>query len=237
VTKEEEPTMSVKTIAGPPETSLRETFGSIWLAGVVRDPLRFDLSMRCTESEQDGWFAQPIPCPDQSGADRRIDWDERFSEVVGPMLGRLHRLARRILRSDDLGEDAVQEAIFTLWKAGQLPPNPSAWLSRAVVNRSLHLNRSRYRRHRHELRACFDRTESDPSGDAARILEFEEMGTRIDQALSMLSERLRTVFVLREIEQMDYQAIANRLQIPMGTVRSRLARSREALQQALGRED
>jgi RNA polymerase sigma-70 factor, ECF subfamily len=229
--------MSVMTIAGPSRTPLRETFGSIRLPGIIRDPLRFDPSRHRTESEPEGRFAQPIPCLEQRGSGRRVDWDERFSEVVGPMLGRLHRLARRILRSDDLAEDAVQEAIVTLWQVGRLPPNPSAWLSRAVVNRSLHLNRSRQRRHQHELKACFHRPESDPSGDADRLLEFEEIGTRIDEALSMLSERLRTVFVLREIEQMDYEAIANRLRIPVGTVRSRLARSRAALRTALPWDD
>ncbi len=67
-------------------------------------------------------------------------------------------------------------------------------------------------------------------------LEAEEIGTSINEALCGLSERLRTVFVLREIEQMDYQSIAARLDIPLGTVRSRLARSREALQKALERE-
>jgi RNA polymerase sigma-70 factor (ECF subfamily) len=130
----------------------------------------------------------------------------------------------------------VQEAILTLWKEGRLPPNPAAWLSRAVVHRSLHLNRCRYRRRRHELRACLHHPESDPNGDASRAMEVEEIGARIDEALSRLSERLRMVFILREIEQMDYKSIADRLQIPLGTVRSRLARSREALQQALGRD-
>ena len=67
-------------------------------------------------------------------------------------------------------------------------------------------------------------------------------GSRRDQrqhqpGLSGLSERLRTVFVLREIVQLDYESIAAALRIPLGTVRSRLARSREALQQALRHDD
>jgi RNA polymerase sigma-70 factor, ECF subfamily len=227
--------MSV-TNAGVSGTPVREVLGSTWLAETVGDPFGFDdVSMFRTPSEQDGRFAQPIPCPKSKGAD--IDWDENFSDAVAPLLVGLHRLARRILHSDDLAEDAVQEAILSLWKAGQLPPNPRAWLNRAVVNRSLHLNRSRRRRRRHELLACLHRPESDPTGDAARALEAEEIGARIDEALSTLSDHLRMVFILREVEQLDYESIADLLQIPLGTVRSRLARSREALQRALGRDD
>ncbi|MGO9601250.1 MAG: RNA polymerase sigma factor [Isosphaeraceae bacterium] len=218
-------------------TQYPAVLGSTWRAETVGDRLGFDVSMFRTPSEQDGRFAQPIPCPKTKGADRRIDWDENFSDAVAPLLVRLHRLARRILHSVDLAEDAVQEAILSLWKEGRLPPNPSAWLNRAVVNRSLHLNRSRHRRRRHELLACLHRPESDPTGDAARALEAEEISARIGQALSMLSDRLRMVFILREIEQMDYESIADRLRIPLGTVRSRLARSREALQRALGDND
>ena len=230
--------MSVVMNAGVSRTQVREVLGSTWLAETVGDPFGFDdVSMFRTPSEQDGRYAQPIPCPKSKGADRRIDWDENFSDAIAPLLVQLHRLARRILHSDDLAEDAVQEAILSLWKAGRLPPNPRAWLNRAVVNRSLHLNRSRHRRRRHELLACLHRPESDPTGDAARALEAEEIRARIDEALSTLSVRHRTVFILREIEQMDYESIAELLRIPVGTVRSRLARSREALRQALERDD
>src|SRR5689334_327895 len=42
-------------------------------------------------------------------------WPEQYAEIVGPRRGRLHRLARRILRSEDLADDAVQEALLSLW--------------------------------------------------------------------------------------------------------------------------
>jgi RNA polymerase sigma-70 factor (ECF subfamily) len=165
------------------------------------------------------------------------EWDEQFAKLIAPMLGRLHRLARRILRSDDLAEDAVQEALVSLWREGRMPPNLDAWLSRTVIHRSLHLNRSRSRRDRQERQACLRRPEFDPSSEPSRAAMAEEIGAHIIEALSGLSERFRTVFILREIEQMDYESIAAMLQIPVGTVRSRLARSRAALQQALGKDN
>jgi len=228
--------MSVMNLRGP-KTPLREVAESIWRPGTARNPFEFEISMLGTTTGEGRPRARPLHRHTQHGVGRRVDWDDRFTEIVGPLQVRLHRLARRILHNDDLAEDAVQEAIFSLWKEGRMPPNPGAWLSRAVVNRSLHLSRSRQRRRRHEVLACQERPECDPSCDGARALEAKEIGTKIDDALSTLSDRLRMVFVLREIEQMGYESIADRLNIPLGTVRSRRARSREALQQALGRED
>jgi RNA polymerase sigma-70 factor, ECF subfamily len=165
----------------------------------------------------------------------RVDsWHDRFDELVGPRIGRLRRLARRILRSEDLADDAVQETLLCLWREGRLPPNPDGWLVRTVINRSLHLNRSRRRRRAHEERAAARRPEHDPEGDASRPLEVAEIASAIDVALAALPEHLRGVFVLREAEQLDYESIAKVLRVPLGTVRSRLHRAREALQDALG---
>ncbi len=158
---------------------------------------------------------------------RRPTWEEDFAAVVGARLPRLQRLARRILHSDDLADDAVQEALLSLWKEGRLPPNPEGWLIRAVVHRSLHLNRCRRRRRAYEERASTRRAESDPGGDAVRALEAA--------VLRGLPEHLRTVLELREAGQQDYESIAASLGVPVGTVRSRLFRAREALRAALGR--
>lgn len=158
---------------------------------------------------------------------------EQFAAVVGPLRGELVRLAKRILRCDDMAQDAVQEALLSLWREGRLPPNPAAWLTRAVVLRSLHLNRSRSRRRKHEERACSCRCEADPRGDATRVLEVEELGAQIRAAVETLPGPYRTVLLLREVERMDYETIAAALHVPVGTVRSRLNRSRGALQEVL----
>jgi RNA polymerase sigma-70 factor (ECF subfamily) len=156
-------------------------------------------------------------------------WEDQFAAVVHSRLARLQRLARRILHTEDLADDAVQEALFSLWKEGRMPPNPERWLVRAVVLRSLHLYRSRRRRRGYEERAGAQRPEYDPRGDASRALEVQEISQAIAAALGRLPEHLRSVFVLRTVEEKDYQAIARRLQIPLGTVRSRLSRSRRAI--------
>jgi RNA polymerase sigma-70 factor (ECF subfamily) len=164
---------------------------------------------------------------------RRSAWEDQFAEVVHTRLPRLQRLARRVLHSEDLADDAVQEALLSLWKEGRMPANPEGWLVRAVVLRSLHLNRSRRRRRSYEARAGALRSEHDPCGDAARALEAKEVAHAIAALLGKLPEHLRAVFVLREAEQYDYEAIATALDVPLGTVRSRLHRAREALKHDL----
>jgi RNA polymerase sigma-70 factor (ECF subfamily) len=145
----------------------------------------------------------------------------------------LRRLARRILHGEGLADDAVQETLVSLWQKGQMPPNPEGWLIRAVVLRSLHLNRSRRRRRGHEERAGAQRPESDPRADASRVLEAQEVAHAVAVLLGKMPEHLRTVFVLRAAEQHDYESIAAALGVPVGTVRSRPHRAREALKEGL----
>jgi RNA polymerase sigma-70 factor (ECF subfamily) len=164
---------------------------------------------------------------------RASAWEDQFAKIVHARLPWLQRLARRILHGEDLADDAVQEALLSLWKEGRMPANPEGWLVRAVVLRSLHLNRSRRRRRSYEERAGALRSEHDPCGDAARALEAKELAHTIGGLLGKLPEHLRAVFLLREAEQHDYEAIAAALGVPLGTVRSRLHRAREALKHGL----
>jgi RNA polymerase sigma-70 factor (ECF subfamily) len=165
---------------------------------------------------------------------RSVAWEDQFTALVHARLPRLQRLARRILHGEDLADDAVQEALLSFWQEGRMPQNPEGWLVRAVVLRSLHLNRSRRRRRGYEGRAGAIRPEFDPCGDASRALELQDVALAVSALLAELPEHLRTVFVLREAEQRDYESIAAVLGVPLGTVRSRLHRAREALREGLG---
>lgn len=67
-------------------------------------------------------------------------------------------------------------------------------------------------------------------------LERAELRNLLDQALASLREEQRLVLVLREIEGLDYEAIAAQLDVPIGTVRSRLNRARAALREEIERQ-
>jgi RNA polymerase sigma-70 factor, ECF subfamily len=145
------------------------------------------------------------------------------------LLKPMTNLARRILRSDDLAWDAVQEALLSLWLETDLPPNPRAWLFRTVLNRCLHLSRTRARRRKHEGLACRIRPEASDRDDPERKRQREELAGCVYGAFTRISPEQRDVLVLRAVEEKDYETIAQSLQIPLGTVRSRLSRSRKAI--------
>jgi RNA polymerase sigma-70 factor (ECF subfamily) len=166
---------------------------------------------------------------------RRTPADDRFAEVTRPLFGHLAAVARRILGDEELAWDAVQEALITLWLQNPKPSNPHAWLVRTVVHRSLHLARSRSRRRRHEDQARLERVEQSEQDDPARYVEADERRRILRQALQSLAPDHRSVLVLADIEQKDYESIAVLLGIPIGTVRSRLSRSRKALREVLVR--
>ncbi len=177
-------------------------------------------------------FAQELtPGRDvQTISDKRA-FDDYYGTAVRPHLPRLLAVGKRILRCQDRAWDALQEALFSLWQLPERPADPSAWLTQTIVHRCLHLRRSEDRRWRREQLA--GNRDEQAILDPARKLESREIGERLEQALAELSAEFREVFLLREVEQLDYEAIAGTLGLPLGTVRSRLNRARAALRQRL----
>jgi RNA polymerase sigma-70 factor (ECF subfamily) len=159
--------------------------------------------------------------------------EQHFGEIVRPHLPRLLNRARDILGSDDLAWDAVQEALLSLWREGAFPQNLRGWLLRTVVYRSLHLSRTSGRRRKHETAACAANGECSHRDDPEVVVANRELCQRVHDAIEELPADFHRAFVLREVECLDYEAIAGQLQIPLGTVRSRLNRARAALRDAL----
>jgi RNA polymerase sigma-70 factor (ECF subfamily) len=173
------------------------------------------------------------PCVAKAAGDLRLERDP-WLETVRPHLGAIHALASRILRSDDLAWDAVQETLTTLWRQERAPVALRGWLRRTVVHRSLHLRRTLERRRRNEddVGALLA-----PGGveDPSRALEASEMRDAIRRALMSLGRPQRVTFLLREMDGLDYQSIARLLGVSIGTVRSRLNRARGQLRADLRR--
>ncbi len=155
--------------------------------------------------------------------------EQGFSELVTPLLPALMRVARRRSSSPDLARDAVQEALLALWQAPVPPPEPLPWLLQAVIYRCLHQGRTHRRQRRYEEQAGQAWADAMRAFDPADHFEVLDRTRRLRTALAALPPEQRTVLHLRESEGLDYQAIASRLRIPVGTVRSRISRARSAL--------
>lgn len=171
---------------------------------------------------------------DPSGAGGRAFTEDQFARVVRPVIGRMVHVAWTILHDRNLAWDATQEALMTLWLAPLAPPDARAWLIRAVVHRSLHMARSRRRGRRHEALASLDRPEARSLDDPGRSAEGRELHERLVEALDGLGEPHRAALTMLLLDGMDYQSIARTLGVPLGTVRSRINRSREAIRKVLG---
>jgi RNA polymerase sigma-70 factor (ECF subfamily) len=156
-----------------------------------------------------------------------------LAETVGPLLGLLTRASRRILHDDSLADDAIQETLLAFWARGERLENPRAWLLHAVTLRSLQLARTCRRRREHERRACLGHPEWSLRDDPARSLDHADLLRILGDSLGRVPDECRSVFVLFALEEMDYAGIAERLHIPIGTVRSRLSRTRRVIRESL----
>lgn len=157
--------------------------------------------------------------------------DDLVAEAVRSHLDVTLAAARSLLRSEDLAWDAVQETLQTLWKMGSIEGPLRAWLIRAVRLRALQALRSGRRRRRHE-EACACLRCRAIDDDPSRSLEDAEHRKQLEELVLDLPTPLRVVFELREWIGLEYEAIADELEIPVGTVRSRLSRARARLREA-----
>jgi RNA polymerase sigma-70 factor (ECF subfamily) len=158
-----------------------------------------------------------------------------FEQAVLPHLDAAYNLARWLMRSDQDAQDTVQEACLRAFRffPGFHVGNARAWLMKIVRNTCytcLHANRP-----------LQDATEFDESLSPAdyhapnpeELLLQKDSGRLLHKALEKLPASLREVLILREIEGMSYQEIAEITGMPAGTVMSSLSRARGRLRQAL----
>jgi len=159
----------------------------------------------------------------------------RFEEAVLPHLDAAYNLARWLTRNQQDAEDMVQEASLRAFKFfGSFHGADSrAWLLTIVRNTCytwLRQNRA------HELLSSFDEEIHNDDCEALNpeaVLERNADSQLLRQTLEALPVEFREVLVLRELEGLPYKQIASIADIPIGTVVSRLARSRRRLQQCL----
>lgn len=185
-------------------------------------PSPLSASVLPPERERAAPAPETFPC--------RHAFDEAtFERLLRPHLARALAAARRVCRDQDIARDAVQEALIDLWQAPSLPADPRGWLVRAAVHRALCAARGERRRARRERCACGRRPELSAELDPARLARESEDARVLERALESLPSEQRAVFLLRVRDGLEYAAIADALELPVGTVRSRLSRARREL--------
>lgn len=156
-----------------------------------------------------------------------------FGELVERLQGRLFNAMFQVVGTHDEAEDIVQDSFVQAYvKLDTFQGNSQffTWLYRIAFNNAL----SRQRRRRKDLSIEQSReiTGTDPEDGHEppdEPLLREERISSVHVALSRLSEEHRAILVLREMEDLAYEEIAEILSINIGTVRSRLSRARNQL--------
>jgi RNA polymerase sigma-70 factor (ECF subfamily) len=155
----------------------------------------------------------------------------------------LFGIAFRILHDEDATADAVQEALisafckFNSFRGGSL----KSWLARVVVNACYDEIRQRRRQRSVPLEhrnSVGEEIESsywlvDPSAGPEEYFEASELDLAVQKSLHTLPPMYRTVLVLVDIEGLSYEEAAAAAHVPVGTVKSRLARARLQMQKSL----
>jgi len=159
-----------------------------------------------------------------------------FEELFLPQLDAAYNLAYWIVGGDQDAQDIVQEAYVRAFKgfSGFRGNNPRAWLLTIVRNTAYSWIKKKHRAD--ERLVAFDEEIHAACFEVAPAEQYRERECQlIEQALARLPAKFREALALFELEGWSYKAIAAALNIPLGTVMSRLNRARRLLQEELTR--
>lgn len=176
-----------------------------------------------------------------SNSDERPERDASFEAEALPWLSDVYRFALSLTRDEANAEDVVQETYlraYRSWHTYQPGTDARRWLF--TICRNVFL-RTRERESRQvdvedgdvEAVAAVRQLEDAPRDSAEALLSRVDLAPALDRALRDLPEPFRSAVVLVDVEDQSYEAAASILDVPIGTVRSRLFRGRRLLQNEL----
>ncbi len=177
---------------------------------------------------------------DQLLVERAQRGDKRaFELLVEKYQHKLARLVSRLVRDPGEAEDVTQEAFIKAYRALPSFRGDSAfytWLYRIGINTAKNFLVAKGRRAPTSTEVDAEEAEGYESADQLRdintpesLLLSKEIATTVNAAIESLPEELRSAIQLRELEGMSYEEIAKLMDCPIGTVRSRIFRAREAI--------
>ena len=159
----------------------------------------------------------------------------QYEAVFYRMRDKLYRYALRFVKDSDSAEDVVQDVMSKLWQKREEADaieNLEAWLMVLTRNRSLDMLRKVKDNHV-SVDEAYAVSDKEPSAD--KLLETEDLMTLLESCLNQLPEKQRTIFHLREIEQMAYEEIAQVTGYNLDDVKVSLFRARKHIQRMVSK--
>lgn len=171
-----------------------------------------------------------------------LEKQKDFQAEMVPHLDALYNFALRLAQDHNDAEDLVQDTFvkaYRFFASYEKGTNAKAWLFRILKNSYINNYRKQskqpYKVDYDEVSTYFEnvRAERTDTSDLEEIMYRELMDDEISSALQRLPEDFRTVVMLCDIDGFTYEEIANMLDVPIGTIRSRLHRGRNLLRDEL----
>lgn len=171
-----------------------------------------------------------------------VQKQEDFEEEIIPHLDAMYNFALRLTSDPSDAEDLVQDTIvkaFRFFSSYEKGTNAKAWLFRILKNSYINNYRKQSKQPNQvdydEVSTFYEtiRAERTDTSDLEDKMFRELIDDDISQALEELPEDFRTVVLLCDVEGFTYEEIANMLDVPIGTIRSRLHRGRNLLKAEL----
>ena len=194
--------------------------------------------------EKEPQSPQILSLSDEDLMARVAEDDERaFADLVGRFKGRVTNLISRVLNDRESSDDLAQEVfvrVFVHRRNYRTGSKFSTWVFTIAANLAKNEIRRRVRR-RHwcsldALTEVFSDSIiqlADPTEGREQVLEREQLQGAVGEAIATVPEKYRLALVLRDIEGLSYEEIAEVLGVPGGTVRSRINRARSMLKRKL----
>jgi RNA polymerase sigma-70 factor (ECF subfamily) len=178
---------------------------------------------------------------DESSVIDRFQKGEKaaFEELVLKYRDRIYNLCRHMLGNTHDAEDAAQDTFIKAYhNLDNFRPVASfyTWLYRIAVNTCLDYKKKPF------FKSLFKKADNgeefidEPASDRPspeKLYESKQIGRALHCSIGKLPSKLRTTIVLKEIEGLSYEEIADILEVSIGTVKSRISRAREELKQHL----
>lgn len=157
-----------------------------------------------------------------------------FTNLIEENKLRFYKTAKAILKNDDDVYDALQEALMSIYQNFNQLKNLkffSTWATRIVINKCYDL----LRKNKNNVVPFDENIENDINNSKNDVYEVDQYG--IKKAVEGLNEELKLITILYYYDDYSVNEISEIVDIPVGTVKSRLSRSREFLKNKLGKEE